>query len=62
MINVIELLDRVLDKGLFIDADVSLSWGGIEIVMIRARIIAAGIATFLKYAAPLGLAVSPSFR
>ena len=56
MLSIYDLLDRVLDKGLVIDANVSVALVGIEILVVRARIIVAGIDTFLRYAAAMGLA------
>ncbi len=56
LLNIYDLIDRVLDKGLVIDANVSIALVGIEILVIRARIVVAGIDTFLRYAAALGLA------
>ena len=56
MLSIYDLIDRVLDKGLVIDANVSVALVGIEILVIRARIIVAGIDTFLRYAAAMGLA------
>ncbi len=50
LLNIYDLLDRVLDKGLVIDANISVSLVGIEILVIRARIVVAGIDTFLRYA------------
>jgi len=55
LLSIYDLLDRVLDKGLVIDANVSVALVGIEILVIRARIIVAGIDTFLRYAAAMGL-------
>jgi hypothetical protein len=62
ILNIFDLLDRVLDKGMVIDANISIALVGIEIVVIRARIVAAGIDTFLRYAAALGLTISPAFQ
>ena len=56
MLSIYDLLDRVLDKGLVIDANVSVALVGIEILVVRARIVVAGIDTFLRYAAAMGLA------
>ncbi|MFY3740741.1 MAG: hypothetical protein HMLIMOIP_001184 [Candidatus Nitrosomirales archaeon] len=56
LLNIYDLIDRVLDKGLVIDANVSISLVGIEILVIRARIVVSGIDTFLRYAQALGLA------
>lgn len=55
MLSIYDLLDRVLDKGLVIDANVSVALVGIEILVVRARIVVAGIDTFLRYAAAMGL-------
>lgn len=59
MLNIYDLIDRVLDKGLVIDANVSVSLVGIEILVVRARIVVSGIDTFLRYASALGLAAPP---
>jgi hypothetical protein len=56
LLNIYDLIDRVLDKGLVIDANVSVSLVGIEILVVRARIVVSGIDTFLRYASALGLA------
>jgi hypothetical protein len=56
LLSIYDLIDRVLDKGLVIDANVSVALVGIEILVVRARIIVAGIDTFLRYAAAMGLA------
>lgn len=45
--NVIDILDRVLDKGIVIDAWVRVSAVGIELVTIEARIVVASVATYL---------------
>lgn len=56
LLNIYDLIDRVLDKGLVIDANVSVALVGIEILVVRARVVVAGIDTFLRYATALGLA------
>jgi hypothetical protein len=50
-----EVLDRILDKGLVIDAWVRVSLVGIELVGIEARVVVASVETFLKYAEAVGL-------
>ncbi len=60
ILSIFDLLDRVLDKGLVIDANISVSLVGIEILVVRARIVVAGVDTFLRYAAALGLAGPPA--
>jgi hypothetical protein len=50
-----EVLDRVLDKGLVLDAWVRVSLLGIEILSVEARIVLASVETYLKYAEAIGL-------
>ena len=50
-----EVVDRILDKGVVIDAWVRVSLVGIEILAIEARVVVAGVDTFLKYAEAVGL-------
>ena len=48
--NEIEVLDRVLDKGVVVDAWMSLSVAGIDLLSIEAHVVVASIQTHLKYA------------
>ena len=50
-----EVIDRILDKGIVIDAWVRVSLVGIELLAIEARVVIAGVDTFLKYAEAVGL-------
>ena len=50
-----EVVDRILDKGVVVDAWVRVSLVGIEILAIEARIVVAGVDTYLKYAEAVGL-------
>lgn len=50
-----EVVDRILDKGIVIDAWVRVSLVGIELLAIEARIVVAGVDTWLKYAEAVGL-------
>ncbi len=45
-----EVLDRVLDKGVVVDAWVRVNLVGIEILSIEARVVVASVDTFLHYA------------
>lgn len=45
-----EVLDRVLDKGVVIDAFARVSLVGIEVLTIEARVVVASVDTFLHYA------------
>ncbi len=47
--SLIDVLDRVLDKGIVIDAWVRVSLVGIDLVTVEARIVVASIETYLKY-------------
>jgi hypothetical protein len=48
--NVIDLLDRLLDKGIVIDASARVSVGGIELLSADARVVVASIAVCLAHA------------
>jgi len=50
-----EVVDRILDKGIVIDAWVRVSLVGIELLAIEARVVVAGVDTYLKYAEAVGL-------
>lgn len=57
-----DLIDRILDKGLVIDAWVRISLVGIELITIEARVVVASVDTYLKYAeaiAQTALAAEP---
>ncbi|WP_066366698.1 gas vesicle protein GvpJ [Herbidospora mongoliensis] len=45
-----DVIDTILDKGLVIDAYVSVSLIGIEILSIDARIVIASVDTYLRFA------------
>lgn len=53
--SLIDVLDRVLDKGIVIDAYVRVSLVGIDLVTVEARIVVAAIDTYLKYAEAVGV-------
>ena len=50
-----EVIDRILDKGIVVDAWARLSLVGIEFLSIEARAVVAGVETYLKYAEAIGL-------
>ncbi len=52
--SLIDVLDRVLDKGIVIDAWVRVSLVGIELLTIEARVVVASVDTYLKYAEAIG--------
>jgi len=45
-----EVLDRILDKGIVVDLWARVSLIGIEILTVEARVVVAGVDTFLHYA------------
>ena len=53
--SLIDVLDRILDKGIVIDAWVRISLVGIDLVTVEARVVVASIETYLRYADALGL-------
>ncbi len=53
--SLIDVLDRVLDKGIVIDAYVRVSLVGIDLVSVEARIVVASVETYLRYAEAIGV-------
>ena len=47
--TLVDLLDRVLDKGLIIDADLIIHVAGIPLLGVKLRAALAGMETMLKY-------------
>jgi hypothetical protein len=54
-----EVIDRILDKGVVIDAFVRISLVGIELLSIEVRAVVASVETWLKYAEAIGLVAQP---
>ncbi len=50
-----EVIDRILDRGVVIDAFARVSLVGIELLAIEARVVVASVDTWLKYAEAVGL-------
>ncbi|MFY4776902.1 gas vesicle structural protein GvpA [Metabacillus sp. RGM 3146] len=50
-----EVIDRILDKGIVIDAFARVSLVGIELITIEARVVIASVDTWLRYAEAVGL-------
>src|SRR5215831_3651626 len=53
--SLIDVLDRVLDKGIVVDAWVRVSLVGIDLMTVEARIVVASIDTYLRYADAMGV-------
>jgi hypothetical protein len=47
--TLVDLLDRVLDRGLVLDADVIINLAGIPLIGLKLRAMLAGIETMLQY-------------
>ena len=58
--SLIDVLDRVLDKGIVIDAWVRVSLVGIDLITVEARVVVASIDTYLKSSEAVGAAASAS--
>lgn len=56
--SLIDVLDRVLDKGIVIDAYVRVSLVGIDLVTVEARVVVASIDTYIKYSEAVGITSS----
>jgi len=60
-----DVIDRILDKGLVIDAWIRVSLVGLEILTIEARVVVASVDTYLRFADAISgraLASAPSTR
>lgn len=53
--SLLDVLDRILDKGIVIDAWVRISLVGIDLITVEARIVVASIDTYLRYAEAIGI-------
>jgi hypothetical protein len=53
--SLVEVLDRILDKGIVIDLFAIVSLVGIELLTVEARIVIASVETWLVYASAVGL-------
>ncbi len=48
-VTLVDLLDRILDKGVMLNADVIISLSGIPLIGINLRAAIASVDTMLKY-------------
>ena len=60
--SLIDVLDRVLDKGIVIDAWVRVSLVGIDLITVEARVVVASIDTYLKYSEAVGQSWVPGSK
>jgi hypothetical protein len=54
--STVDVLDHVIDKGIVIDAWLSLSVVGIDLITVEARVIVASFETYLKHSHALASA------
>ena len=47
--GIVDLLDRVLEKGLVLDADLIISLAGVPLIAVSLRAAVAGVETMAKY-------------
>ncbi len=57
--GLIDVLDRVLDKGIVIDGWVRMSVIGIDLLSVEMKVVVASIETYLRYSDALGLPARP---
>ena len=53
--SLVEVIDRILDKGIVVDLWARVNLVGIELLSIEARIVIASVRTWLCYANAVGL-------
>ena len=53
--SLVEVVDRILDKGVIVDAWFSISLIGIQLLTCETRMVVASIETYLKYAEAIGM-------
>jgi gas vesicle structural protein len=53
--TLIDVLDRILDKGIVIDAWVRVSLVGVDLLTVEARVVLASLETYLTHAGTLAL-------
>ena len=56
--SLVEVVDRILDKGVVVDAWVRVSLVGIELLAVEARVVIASVETYVKYPEAIGLTAS----
>ena len=56
--SLIDVFDRVLDKGIVIDAWARDSLAGIDLITVEARVVVASFETYFKYADAVALAAT----
>lgn len=52
-LSLVDLLDRILDKGVVINGDISVNVGSVELLSIKINLVIASIETAKRYGLPL---------
>jgi len=62
--GLLDVLDRILDKGIVVDAWIRFSLVGLDLLTVQARIVVSSIETYLEYGSALrnGPVLSPPNR
>ena len=63
--SLVDVLDRILDKGIVIDAWARVSIVGIDLITVEARVVVASVDTYLRYSDALAaraLAAPPAVQ
>ena len=53
--GLVDILDRVLDKGLVVVGDIKINLANVELLTIQVRLLICSIDTYLKYSEAVGL-------
>jgi hypothetical protein len=52
-LTVLDLLDRILDKGMVINGDITLAIAGVDLLAIKVNLVIASLETAKRYGIPL---------
>jgi hypothetical protein len=58
--SLIDVLDRILDKGIVIDAWARVSFVGVDLITVEVRVVVASIETYLQFADALSTSLRAS--
>jgi len=58
--SLLDVLDRILDKSIVIDAWVRVALVGVDLITVEARVVVASIETYLQHAVALGASLQAS--
>jgi hypothetical protein len=53
--TLLDVLDRILDKGMVIDVWARVAIAGLDLITWESRLVVASLDTYVKYAEPIGL-------